>query len=99
MNTVPLDAGTLPTNIDYSRKSSRLNLTQPYDWSNRNIDDDVLIHKVLEAYRFHDVATICVVYGLERVHKRLEQINLPAGVRLSLDRMLQNIATGLHDDA
>lgn len=44
-----------------------LKLEFAYNWSNPNMPEDVLIRKVVEKGRFHDLAVICKQYSLPRV--------------------------------
>jgi hypothetical protein len=75
------------------RKSEMLGLSVPYDWSNSNIQDGVLISLVLEKHRFEDVARVCSHYGLTRVRGLAGEINDPYLSRM-LARMLKNIERG-----
>lgn len=78
------------------RKSEHLGLSQPYDWSNPDISDDVLISKVLERYRFEDVARVALHYGIARCSRQVDAIQDPYRV-LVLKRMMANIERGLAD--
>ncbi len=64
------------------RKSTRLGLDFPYDWSNPAISDEALIGKVLDRARFMDVSKIIAHYGHERVAQVAADlsIDLNAGV-------------------
>jgi hypothetical protein len=55
------------------------------------MSDDVLIRKVLEKGRFHDLAVICKQYGLARVREQAADrlVSSP-----SLQRSLTNIEQG-----
>lgn len=78
-----------------ARKSERLGLSAPYDWSNGAMDDNVLIARVLELHDFRDVARICANYGTERVRKVMgERISDPSAVA-TLTRMMRNIEDGM----
>lgn len=78
-----------------ARKSERLGLSAPYDWSNGAVDDNVLIAHVLERHDFRDVARICANYGTERVRKVMgERISDPSAVA-TLTRMMRNIEDGM----
>ena len=78
-----------------ARKSERLGLSAPYDWSNGAMDDNVLIARVLELHDFRDVARICANYGTERVRKVMgERISDPSTVA-TLTRMMRNIEDGM----
>lgn len=71
--------------------ASPLKLEFAYNWSNPNMPDDVLIRKVLEKGRFHDLAVICKQYGLARV-RGLAEDRLASSP--SLQRSLANIEHG-----
>lgn len=81
------------------RKSEQLDLSIPYDWSNSNISDDVLIEKALERHYFQDVAKLCVHFGLERVNRvfmdRIASRSDNALTVAILTRMLRNIKRGI----
>lgn len=64
------------------RKSTRLGLDFPYDWSNPAISDEALIGKVLDRARFMDVSKIIAHYGHARVAQVAADlsIDLNAGV-------------------
>lgn len=55
--------------IQPTQEASPLKLQFAYDWANPNMSDDVLIRKVLDKGRFHDLAVICKKYGLARVRE------------------------------
>jgi transcriptional regulator with XRE-family HTH domain len=80
-----------------SRKSSRLNLSFPYDWSNSAMSDTLLIDKVVERGLFEDMAKIAVRYGTEPLRRAVTAFaskNLASAP--SLNRMLGNIEKALH---
>jgi transcriptional regulator with XRE-family HTH domain len=62
----------------FGLKSERLGLSFPYDWSNPEIDDAVLIAKVLDKARFTDVSRTIAYFGLDKV----EQIAARFGIAL-----------------
>jgi len=75
-------------------KSARLGLSFAYDWSNPEIDDDVLIWHVLDRGIFLDILRICKHFGLERVERIASgQMEDPIH-KDSLTRMLRNIRIG-----
>lgn len=77
------------------RKSRKMGLSAPYDWSSRNIPDDALIDKVLERHAFMDVAKVCFHYGIERVRNVFEERHARSPAAETLTRMLRNIERGL----
>ncbi len=76
------------------RKSARLGLSFPYDWSNPAISDEALILNVLERGIYRDICRVCAHFGLGMV-ERLYPI-LPGDIASSpsLARMLDNIRKG-----
>ncbi len=77
------------------RKSVLIGLSGAYDWSNPHIKDEVLITKVLEKYKFEDVARLCFYFGVPKVKRVFKQGEFGAVTRASLTRMLCNISKGL----
>lgn len=77
------------------RKSARIGLSGAYDWSNPEIRDEVLIAKVLEKFRFEDVARLCFHYGLPRVRRVFREREYDPIAHACLTRMLSNIDKGL----
>jgi hypothetical protein len=77
------------------RKSEKIGLSGAYDWSNPHIKDDVLIGKVLEKYKFEDVARLCFYYGLPKVRRVFKQRHFEPMAHASVTRMLKNISKGL----
>lgn len=78
------------------RKSETMGLSATYDWSNSNIEDDVLIFRVLEKHRFEDVAQVCKRYGIQRVTTLCDGME-DRNVAAMLRRMLTNIERGFAD--
>ncbi len=79
------------------RKSARLDLSFPYDWSNPSMTDDVLIDKVVERGLFEDMVKIAIRYGVNAL--RLSITAFTSRNSLSapgLNRMLGNIEKALH---
>ena len=62
-----------------------------YDWSNANMADATLIHKVVDKGRFHDLAVICKQFGLDQV-RRIASEKIAASA--SLRRAFANIEQG-----
>ena len=58
------------------RKSARLGLDLPYDWSNPAISDAALIGKVLDRARFMDVSRVFAHYGFERVSQVAQDLHI-----------------------
>lgn len=73
------------------RLSQHIGLSFPYDWSNRQMEPDLLIAKVLERGIFRDIALVSIYYGIERV--RAVAATMPAEVqgRHRFWRSLNNI--------
>lgn len=84
-------AATLPDG-----KARILNLSFPYDWSNPALDDDTLIHNVIERGLFEDIVRITAHYGLARIQSIAAPFaaNNPMAAA-SLHRMLGNISKAL----
>jgi hypothetical protein len=76
------------------RKSTRLGLSFPYDWSNPNISDDALIINVLERGIYKDICRVCAHFGVGTVEQL--RVGLPAAIAdsPSLGRVLQNVKKG-----
>jgi hypothetical protein len=77
------------------RKSETLGLSLPYDWSNSNINDHVLIGLVLQKHRFEDVVRVCVFYGLPTVISMIADIK-DVYISSILLRMIRNIENGFN---
>jgi transcriptional regulator with XRE-family HTH domain len=80
-------------------RSNVLELSFPYDWSNPDMNDDVLIRKVVERGLFEDIVRVSVHFGIDRVRPVVESFaaeNLFAapGIR----RMMSNIVKALVHD-
>lgn len=73
-------------------------LSFPYDWSNSAMGADQLIAAVLERGIFSDVLAVTRHYGLRRVQKTYDKMQVQSGTTplrdRSLDRMLRNIEAG-----
>ncbi|MDR3157629.1 MAG: hypothetical protein LBU11_01165 [Zoogloeaceae bacterium] len=77
-----------------SRKSTRLGLLFPYDWSNPSIRDEALILNVLERGIYRDICRVCAHFGLAAVERLLPCLPRAAASSPSLARMLNNIRKG-----
>ena len=77
------------------RKSERIGLSVPYDWSNSEMDDNVLIAKTLASQRFDDVAKICQTYGVARVRAIMDEQNHEEIALAILRRQLDNIESAM----
>lgn len=86
-----------------ARKSRQLALSAPFDWSNPQIPDDVLIAKTAASLRFEDVARLCAHYGIDRVRSVVASRVADLLPRAILERQLRNIEAAsidhLHDRA
>jgi transcriptional regulator with XRE-family HTH domain len=60
-------------------KSARIGLSFPYDWSNPQIADEVLIAKVLDKARFDDVSRTTAHYGLPLVELVAQRFGIDLG--------------------
>jgi transcriptional regulator with XRE-family HTH domain len=69
-------AASAPPKLSNGLKSERLGLSFPYDWSNPQIDDAVLIAKVLDKARFNDVSRTIAHFGLPRVEQIAERFGI-----------------------
>lgn len=74
-------------------KPDVLNLSFPYDWSNPNIADDVLIAKVIERGLFEDIVRVAAWYGMKKVRAAADSFAADNPLAASgLHRMLGNIS-------
>ena len=80
-------------------KSRRLGLSFLYDWSNPDIPDDALIRNVLDRGIFHDVAVVCIHYGIDRVRGVWMDMEPDQFRDLATSRMLKNIEKGMSDES
>jgi len=55
-------------------KSKMIGLEFPYDWSNSDISDEVLIDSVLRKSRFMDILKLCSFYGIDKVESIADKI-------------------------
>jgi hypothetical protein len=76
------------------RKSARLGLSFPYDWSNPAIGDEALILNVLERGIYPDICRVCAYFGLGMVERLCPRLPDGAASSPSLARMLDNIRKG-----
>jgi hypothetical protein len=63
--------------------SEKLGLSVKYDWSNSNITEDALIIAVLERCVLRDITICCMVFGLSRVNKLLDQLEDDMSIAIS----------------
>jgi transcriptional regulator with XRE-family HTH domain len=66
-----------PQGHSFDLKSERMGLSFPYDWSNPDIDDAVLIAKVLDKARFIDVSRTIAYFGLDKVEQIAARFGIP----------------------
>ena len=92
---IPAWLRTASQQANAKHKSVKIGLSGPYDWSNPNIRDDVLISKVLEKHKFEDVARLCFYYGVPKVKRVFKRRAFEPITSASLTRMLSNISKGL----
>lgn len=76
------------------RKSTRLGLSFPYDWSNPAISDEALILNVLERGIYPDICRVCAHFGLGMVERLYPSLPNDTASSPSLARMLDNIRKG-----
>jgi hypothetical protein len=76
------------------RRSEQLNLSFPYDWSNPDISDEVLILTVLRRGIYEDICRVCAYFGFADVERLASHLNGAVGEGLSLPRMIDNIKKG-----
>lgn len=76
------------------RKSTRLGLSFPYDWSNPSISDESLILNVLERGIYKDICRVCAHFGLSAVERLYPGLPDSIASSPSLARMLDNIKKG-----
>lgn len=81
--------------VSKKRKSERLGLSAPYDWSNPDIPDSALIAKAGASLRFEDIAALCAHYGLDRVRSVLSKSAEGEMESKILARQLRNIEAAL----
>ena len=79
---------------DSVRRSSELDLSFPYGWSNPAISDEALIINVLNRGIFSDICRVCAYFGLEVVRSVASDLQKSACANKSLARMLCNINKG-----
>jgi len=79
---------------DSVRRSSELDLSFPYDWSNPAISDEALIINVLNRGIFSDICRVCAYFGLDVVRTVASGLQKSASANKSLTRMLCNIHKG-----
>lgn len=80
-----------------NRKSTNLNLSFPYDWSNPSMADEVLIDKVVERGLFEDLAKIAIRYGVTALRQSVVAFTSKNSLSApGLNRMVRNIEKALH---
>lgn len=79
-------------------KSSDINLSFPYDWSNPNIEDDALIYIVLENAVYADLVKIMITYGTKKVMQVFNDSQWDALTNKILNRMIRNARKGISGD-
>lgn len=90
-------SGTHAIPIQTTRKSVRLDLSFPYDWSNSSMPDALLIDKVVERGLFEDMAKVAIRYGTVPLrHAVAAFIAKNSAAATALNRMLTNIEEALH---
>jgi len=104
LNRVVAASRRLPSSrsilVQSNRKSARLNLSFPYDWSNSSMPDALLIDKVVERGLFEDMAKVAVRYGTEPLRRSVTSFTSKnSAAAPSLNRMLGNIEKALHAQA
>lgn len=77
------------------RKSVRLGLVVAYDWSSHDIDDHVLVGKVLERALFEDVVRIVNHVGLPMIERVLAEWDFGPLGRATAARQVRNIREGM----
>lgn len=86
--------------VQSDKKSSSINLTFPYNWSNSAMPDALLIDKVVERGLFEDMAKVAVRYGTEPLRRAVNFFVEKNSVSApSLNRMMGNIEKALHAQA
>jgi len=76
--------------------SRSLGLDRSYDWSNKNINEDVFILRVLEGCHLPDIARCVSHYGDKRMRLQLGNIDSPLTTTIS-SRRLNNAIIALAD--
>lgn len=76
------------------RRSTQLNLSFPYDWSNPDISDEALILNVLRRGIYTDICRICAHFGFADVERLASSLRGSAIGNTSLSRMLGNARKG-----
>lgn len=75
----------------HQRKSQKLGLSAPYDWSNSAIPDDVLIFKAAASMNFEDMVKLCATYGVKRVRNVVDTKVEDQFTKTVLERQIRNI--------
>jgi DNA-binding XRE family transcriptional regulator len=78
--------------VEFSQ-SHAMQLSFPYDWSNPDLADEVLIYKVIERGLFEDIVRVCLKFGLNKVSEIAASfITTHPLAAASTHRMLHNIS-------
>ncbi|MEI7843785.1 MAG: helix-turn-helix transcriptional regulator [Gallionellaceae bacterium] len=92
------DVHSIPVQVQ--RKSTLLELSFPYDWSNSAMPDALLINKVVERGLFEDIAKIATRFGITPLrHSIAEFSEHNRTAAPALNRMLGNIEKAMHVEA
>jgi len=88
----------IPSRLD--RKSISLDLSFPYDWSNSEMPDALLIDKVVARGLFEDMAKVAIRFGIVPLRQSVNSfVEKHRAAAPSLNRMLANIEQVLHASA
>lgn len=79
-------------------KSSDINLSFPYDWSNPEISDETLIYTVLKNTVYVDLVKLIMAYGIDRIQYVYDNNQWNHLTQKILDRMIHNATIGLSSD-
>jgi len=77
--------------------STLLKLDRPYDWSNKNIDKDVFVLRVLNGVHLPDIARCTAFFGRELMIKQLEKIENNLTLEIA-QRKLNNAIVAIGED-
>ena len=92
-NLPPASSGRERTTVTAHGKSDALRLSFPYDWSNPDLPDDVLISKVIQRGIFEDIVRVAAKYGIQKVRAMADSFATDHPFAASgLHRMLSNIS-------
>lgn len=95
-NLAPARLATSDKTVAASGKSATMNLSFPYDWSNPNITDDVLILKVIERGLFEDIVRVAAKVGMNKLRSAADAFTAANPLAAaSLHRILNNISKAI----